>query len=427
MLTSLLLVAQVYLGTLAESSGTLAESSPRTYAEAAAAAEREAVAVKRLRGKIVSEHDRAKSGVAAPRARAPKSRSLRAAQAADRAATERLERAEQSLAEASSKLAEVSKASVNAAYTRGKDEGRRQGTAEVVEELSHQHVAALDTRAEAAQRLTSRIERAQANAETEAMALAVARQAVVAGRTRVQAAAKSLADATHEAAALVEAERAGEDATARAVEGAAAEEQLVGQAVLKAEASDEEREKESARAIERAAEKVQETETRNVAEEKELQAVTEREGKSLVQQHQYLEQQVGAAMQALTSAQAELEASKRKEVEMLGRLEQVQSDARQLDAKLLAANPATVGVVHPEPIVALQQTKQTTGSTARSATRATRESDNAGEVDDSEDDEASDDAESDDDEDASDEPASKKLLNAKTGQASKSEFDLDLP
>ena len=37
----------------------------------------------------------------------------------------------------------------------------------------------------------------------------------------------------------------------------------------------------------------------------------------------------------------------------------MQSDARQLDAKLLAANPATVGVVHPEPIVALQQTKQT--------------------------------------------------------------------
>ena len=38
---------------------------------------------------------------------------------------------------------------------------------------------------------------------------------------------------------------------------------------------------------------------------------------------------------------------------------EVQSDAKELDTKLVNANPATVGVVHPEPIVALQKTKQT--------------------------------------------------------------------
>jgi ribonuclease E len=224
---------------------------------------------------------------------------------------------------------------------------------------------------------------------------------------------------------LVLAERAGEDETARAVEGAASEEQLVGQAVLRAEAQDEERERESATAIERAAEKVQEAESRNVVEEKELQAVTEREGKSLAQQHHDLEQQVGSAMQALASAQAELEASKSKEVEMLGRLEQVQSDAKELDAKLVNANPASVGVVHPEPIVALQKAKQTTGKAANSAQRAARETDHDSEANESEDDE-SDDAESDDDddEDASDESVSK---NGKAGPPSKSEFDLDLP
>merc|ERR1719331_2004410 len=185
----------------------------------------------------------------------------------------------------------------------------------------------------------------------------------------------------HEAAKLVLAERAGEDETARAVEGAASEEQLVGQAVLRAEASDEEREKESARAIEHAAAKVQEAETRNVAEEKELRAVTERESTSLVRQHHDLEQQVGAAMQALASAQEELEASKHKELEMLGRLEQVQSDAKELDAKLVNVAPATVGVVHPEPIVALQKAKQTTGRPLLNAQRAARESDQDGEVD----------------------------------------------
>jgi hypothetical protein len=224
---------------------------------------------------------------------------------------------------------------------------------------------------------------------------------------------------------LVRAERAGEDQTARAVEGAASEEQLVGQAVLRAEASDEEREKESVRAIERAAKQVEDVETRNVAEEKELRTVTARESTSLVQQHHDLEQQVGAAMQALASAQAELDASKRKEVEMLGRLEQVQSDAKELDTKLVTVNPpAAVGVVHPEPIVALQQAKQTTGRAA-TALRGARESDQDGEADESEDDDASDEADSDDDdEDVSDESVSK---TGKAGTASKSEFDLDLP
>jgi hypothetical protein len=208
------------------------------------------------------------------------------------------------------------------------------------------------------------------------------------------------------------------------VEGAASEEQLVGQAVLRAEASDEEREKESVRKIERAAQQVEDAETRNVAEEKELQAVTARESTSLVQQHHDLEQQVGTAMQALTSAQAELEASKRKEVEMLGRLEQVQSDAKALDTKLVNVSPpAAVGVVHPEPIVALQQAKQTTGR-AKTVLRVARESDQDGDADESEDDDASDETDSDDDdEDASDESVSK---TGKAGPA-KSEFDLDLP
>merc|ERR1719487_1686148 len=175
----------------------------------------------------------------------------------------------------------------------------------------------------------------------------------------------------HEAATLVLAERAGEDETARAVQGAAAEEQMVGQAVLRAEASDEEREKESVSAIERAAERVRESETRNVVEEKELRAVSKRPSKSLTQQHQDLEQQVGSASQALASAQGDLEASKRKEVEMLGRLEQVQSDAKELDAKLVNVNPATVGVVHPEPIVALQQAKTRKPATMPRATMTT--------------------------------------------------------
>jgi hypothetical protein len=260
--------------------------------------------------------------------------------------------------------------------------------------------------------------------------LAAARHAVAAERTRVQAAANSLADATHEAAKLVLAERAGEDQTAKAVEGAASEEQLVGEAVLRAEATDEERETESARAIERAAEKVKEAESRNVVEEKELRAVTERESKSLTQQHQDLAQQVAAAAQALTSAQAELDLSKRKEVEMLGRLEQVQSDAKELDAKLVTVNQ-NVGVVHPEPIVALQKDKQTTGRTANSVPHAARALLNQDRQDDESEDDESDDAESDgaesdddDDEDASNETVSK---IGKAGPAHKSEFDLDLP
>jgi hypothetical protein len=304
-----------------------------------------------------------------------------------------------------------------------------------VKELTQQRVAATDARAAAAQRIASRIDRARANTETEEAALAAARLAVAAGRSRVQAAARSLADATHEAATLVLAERKGADATARAVEGAASEEQLVGEEVLRAEASDEEREKESALAIEHAAEKVQEAETHNVAEQKELRSATERESKALAQQHRDLEQQVGAAMQALASAQDELEASKRKEVEMLGRLEQVQSDAKELDARLVTVNPAStgflqspasVGVVHPEPIAALQQkAKQTTGIAATTAHRAARESDQDGEADESEDDEGSDDAENDDDdEDAKEESASK---NGKAGAPKESEFDLDLP
>merc|ERR1719440_2654688 len=110
-----------------------------------------------------------------------------------------------------------------------------------------------------------------------------------------------------------------------------------------------------------------------------------KESTSLVQQHHNLEQQVGSAMQALASAEGELEASKRKEVEMLGRLEQVQSDAKELNAKLVNVNPATVGVVHPEPIVALQKAKQTTGRTAGSAAGAALSArDQDSEVDDGE-------------------------------------------
>jgi hypothetical protein len=77
----------------------------------------------------------------------------------------------------------------------------------------------------------------------------------------------------------------------------------------------------------------------------------------------------------------------------------VQSDAKELDAKLVTVNQ-NVGVVHPEPIVALQKDKQTTGRTANSVPHAARALLNQDRQDDeSEDDDQAADDDTDDDDD----------------------------